>query len=87
MNEPPDLGRMIACCGHLGMQYTNRQLREAGYPVLLGASRKSVIGLTLGLPVEAVSVKATTEEGLGFTGSGEGISAQAVVLLEQRERD
>lgn len=28
------------------------QLREAGYPVLLGASRKSVIGLTLGLPVE-----------------------------------
>ena len=29
MNEPPDLGRMIACCGHLGMQYTNRQLREA----------------------------------------------------------
>ena len=33
MNEPPDLGRMIACCGHLGMQYTNRQLREAGCDV------------------------------------------------------
>ncbi len=32
-----------------------------------------------------VSVKATTEEGLGFTGTGEGISAQAVCLLVSAE--
>jgi len=32
-----------------------------------------------------VNVKATTEEGLGFTGAGQGIAAYAVVLLEDKE--
>ena len=36
----------------------------------------------MGLPVSAISVKATTEEGLGFTGSEQGIAAHGVVLLE-----
>ena len=36
---------------------------------------------------DRVSVKATTEEGLGFTGLGEGMAAHAVVLLEERARD
>lgn len=37
-----------------------------------------------GIDVEQISVKATTEEKLGFTGSGEGIAAHAVCIIEKR---
>ena len=39
------------------------------------------IAKALRISAEQVNVKATTEEGLGFTGSGEGISSQAICLL------
>lgn len=39
----------------------------------------------MGVPVDHVGVKATTTEGLGFEGRGEGIGAQAVVLIRERE--
>ena len=41
------------------------------------------IASALGVDVDCVNVKATTEEKLGFTGSGEGISAHCVCLIER----
>lgn len=40
------------------------------------------IAKAIGIPIDCVSVKATTEEGLGFSGSGEGIAAHAVALIK-----
>ncbi len=46
--------------------------------------RANIAG-TLHLDISQVNIKATTEEGLGFTGNGEGISAQAVAGLDTIE--
>lgn len=73
------------------------RLREKGYApanvdVTIAAQRPKVrpyidamretLAEAMKLPLEAVSVKATTTEGLGFEGEERGISAQAVCLLE-----
>ena len=75
-----------------------RLLTERGYAVVnvdatLLAQRPKVapykqqmaenMAAVLGVEAEQVNVKATTEEGLGFTGDGSGMAAHAVVLLEK----
>ena len=80
------------------LREVGRLVREAGFTVvnidatLLAQAPKIApyksrmaenLAAALSIAPEQVNVKATTEEGLGFTGTGEGMAAHAVVLLEQ----
>ena len=47
------------------------------------AQMRETIAAALGVDIDRISVKATTEEKMGFTGDGTGVASQAVVLLER----
>jgi len=55
-------------------------------PKLSQYSDQMILALAkvLGVSEDYINIKATTTEGLGFTGRGEGIAAQAVVLIEKK---
>ena len=79
----PDCLKLSNCdtnntCYEFEAHYEIRQIRDTMRKVIMRAN----IADALGIDVSQVSVKATTEEGLGFTGEGLGISAQAICLLD-----
>jgi 2-C-methyl-D-erythritol 2,4-cyclodiphosphate synthase len=81
------LERTIAILARAGWQVVNvdativaQQPRLAEH---ITAMRSAIAG-SLGTALENVSVKATTEDGMGFSGSGQGIAAMAVASLTER---
>jgi 2-C-methyl-D-erythritol 2,4-cyclodiphosphate synthase len=60
-------------------------IAEAPKIAPLASRMRARIGDLLGLPVDRVSVRGTSSNGLGFSGRGEGIAAMAVALLEPKE--
>ena len=77
-----EVGKRIAERGALISNIDATVLAQAPKLAPHISSMKKNIAEALSIPTDLVSVKATTEEGLGFTGSGEGIAAHAVCLIE-----
>ena len=80
------LGRVCALLGEKGYSIGNIDATVIAQRPKLAPhipQMRENLAKACGIASSQVSVKATTEEGLGFTGSGEGIAASAVCLLEQ----
>ena len=80
------LGEVVKLLGEKGCKVGNIDATViAQKPKLMTYIQKmrENIAETLGVDIDFVNVKATTEEKLGFTGSGEGISAHAVCVIEK----
>ncbi|UIP05747.1 2-C-methyl-D-erythritol 2,4-cyclodiphosphate synthase [Erythrobacter sp. SDW2] len=93
---PPSDDRWKGAASSAFVEHAAKLVRQTGYAIgnvdltiiceapKIGPHRDAMrarIAELLGTPLSAVSVKATTTEGLGFTGRGEGIAAQAVATV------
>ena len=79
-----ETGAKLAGAGFEVVNIDATVMAEAPHLAGFIAEMRSRLSGALGIKPEAVSVKATTSSGLGFTGRGEGIAAQAVALIEGR---
>ncbi|MBK7293829.1 MAG: 2-C-methyl-D-erythritol 2,4-cyclodiphosphate synthase [Holophagaceae bacterium] len=80
------LTRVMGDLAERGWQVVNVDVCLIGERPKIGPHRQRMrarVAHLLGLPPDAVNVKATTTEKLGFTGRGEGLAAQAVVLIHR----
>jgi len=80
------LERVMASLDMGGWRVVNADVCLIGERPKIGPHRERMrerIAPLLGIPTEALNVKATTTEKLGFTGRGEGLAAQAVVLIDR----
>ena len=81
------LERVVALVSEKGYSVVNIDSTLAAEKPKLSTfiqTMRALIADCVGIDKEFVSVKATTEEGLGFSGRGEGISATAVCLIEKK---
>ena len=79
------LRRVMQMIGDRGLRCGNADLSIiAQEPKLSGHidSMRAHLAADLGIDTDLVNIKATTTEGMGFTGRGEGIACHAVVLLQ-----
>jgi len=80
------LEKVMGDLAERGWRVVNADVCLIGERPKIGPHRQRMrerVAPLLGLPVEALNVKATTTEKLGFTGRGEGLAAQAVVLIQR----
>ena len=78
-----EVGRLMGERGFAVVNIDAALLAQAPKVAPYKAQMAENIAAALRIEPEQVNVKATTEEGLGFTGDGSGMAAHAVVLLEQ----
>lgn len=78
-----EVGRLLAERGFAVVNIDAALLAQAPKIAPYKEQMAENIASALGIEPERVNVKATTEEGLGFTGDGSGMAAHAVALLER----
>ena len=83
------LETIVVAVRTLGFRIANLDVTILAQDPKIGPFRAAMVGNlaeAVGIEPDRVNVKATTTEGLGFVGRGEGIAASAVVLLEEGEQ-